>query len=337
MSMTKGQIGIIGVMVLASAISLGTQWRTSEKLRDENALLKRQVERLEGLTAENERLAKLVTKVNAAPVPAPATNDQFRELMKLRGQVGTLRKTADEAVAAVAAQSNAPSVLSGLTESPEMGKMIRDQQKMGLGMIYKAFTKRANLSPELAEELNNVLADDVMTNINHITELLRAKKTPAEMETVFAAQEAELREKVKSVLGEEGFAQYQDYTQNLASYLTAEQFKGMLPGDKETKDAQAKQLYELMQQETKRALADAGLPSDYQTVPTLNFRNIASEEIADKNLRLLETIYDGVANQAGSFLGVEELEKFGEFRKMAINNNRVGLTINRKMMAPPAQ
>ena len=85
-----------------------------------------------------------------------------------------------------------------------------------------------------------------------------------------------------------------------------------------------------------RTLANAGLPADYQMVPTLNFRNFASDEVGEKNLKLLDSMYEQVQNQASGFLTPEEVEKFGEFRKLAVNNNRLGLSVNRKLMAPAA-
>lgn len=89
-----------------------------------------------------------------------------------------------------------------------------------------------------------------------------------------------------------------------------------------------------MQEETQATLASAGLSADFQTVPTLNFRNIASETEAEKNLKLLDAIYARVLTRTSSFLSADEIVKFGEFRSVAINNNRAGLLINRKMMAP---
>ena len=110
----------------------------------------------------------------------------------------------------------------------------------------------------------------------------------------------------------------------------------MLKGDKSIKEAQGRQLFELLQQEKQRTLSAAGLPEDYQLVPSLNFRNFAFEDVGEKNLALLDSVYEQVQQQAGSFLSPEEVEKFGEFRKMAINNNRVALAVNRKLMAPAA-
>ena len=80
--------------------------------------------------------------------------------------------------------------------------------------------------------------------------------------------------------------------------------------------------------------ASAGLGSDYQTLPLLNFRNIASEAEAEKSLKLLENIYERVGARAGSFLSAEELAKFAEFREAAITGSRASLLVNRKMMAP---
>ncbi|HTD86638.1 MAG TPA: hypothetical protein VK850_08675 [Candidatus Binatia bacterium] len=73
----------------------------------------------------------------------------------------------------------------------------------------------------------DLLADNVMENVEHIQSLLRERKSLAESESVFGAQEASLQERLQAVLGPEGLAQYNDYTHNLLSYLTAEQFKGV--------------------------------------------------------------------------------------------------------------
>src|SRR5262245_17600330 len=268
MNITKSQIGLIVVITLILSVPLGIQYRTIKTLRAENQVLRDELNQLEKLATENHRLSNLLAQAQTSI--APANKDQTRELLKLRGEVGTLRKTADEAVAAAAKSTEAP--LTGITANPEMSKMIRDQQKVGLSMIYKGFGQRANLPSDKLDELNNLLADHVMTNINHITAVLREGKSPEEMDRIFAQQEAETNEQVKKLLGPELYNQYQEYNRDLASYLTAEQFKSMLSGDKETKDAQAKQLHDLMREETQKALAAQGLNRDYQTVPTLNFR-----------------------------------------------------------------
>ena len=90
----------------------------------------------------------------------------------------------------------------------------------------------------------------------------------------------------------------------------------------------------MLQEETQRALANAGLNADFQTVPSLNFRNFASEAEAEKNLKLLDSIYANAIGRAGSFLSPEEIVKLGEFRAKAIDANRMALAMNRKLMSP---
>src|SRR5258708_8915712 len=130
------------------------QHQTQTKLREENEALQRRVQKTDQLAAENERLSSLLARATSV-VPAP-TNDPSREVLRLRGEVGRLRH--EQASDAAARKTNAPSPLSSLS-SPEMVKLIRNQQKTGMTMIYKEFAKRANLTPDQTDKLNHLLAD----------------------------------------------------------------------------------------------------------------------------------------------------------------------------------
>jgi hypothetical protein len=331
MSMTKLQIGIAAVVVAVGvSLPLVMQQRTQTRLTAAQEQLQKRDAELKQLASENERLSNLVARSSTQVAASPAGN-KSNEVLKLRGEVGRLR---NESIANASARTNGPSALSGLTANPEMYKLIRDQQKMAMGMIYKDFTKQLNLSTNDSEKLSDVVADHVMDNVQLITELLHDHKSPEDMEAALAAQEGVGDQKIQELLGVEGYTKYKEYTKNLASYLTSEQFKPQLSGDKAAKDSKAKQLYDIMLEETQNVLAKAGLPSDYQTVPTMKFINIASEPIGERNLKLLDDIYASVLARTPSFLSEAEIKKFGEFRKAAVNNNRAGLLINRKMMAP---
>jgi RNA polymerase sigma factor (sigma-70 family) len=332
MSMTKLKVGVVSAIVIAGAsVPWIAQHRTQNALRAANETLLQQSQQIAQLASENERLSNRLAR---ATTPAPSANGPSPELLRLRGEVGRLRQQNAAEKSASKAKTDGPSALSGATSNPEMWKVIRDQQKGGMTMVYKAFAKRLELPAEQVDKLNDLHADHVMENLDRITEALRARKNGEEINQIFAEQEAALLEKARALLGEEGFAQYQEYNRNLTSHLTAEQFKGQFSGDKAVKEEKSKQLYQLMQDETQRTLANAGLPADFQTVPSLNFRNFASESEAEKNLMLLDGIYERVAAQSAAFLTPEEIAKFDEFRVKAINGNRLALTMNRKLMAP---
>jgi len=329
MSMTKLKVGIISAVVVAGiSIPLVMRQRAQTQLHEANEALRRQAAETSRLAGENEQLSKRVALANP---PAPVSNNSSLEMLKLRGEVGRLRReNADTA----ASKTNGPSILSGIAANPEMMKMIRAQNKAALQMAYKDFARKAKLTTEQTDQLSDLLADNAVGCIEPITEILRDGKSPEEVNKLFDARDAAFLEKVLALLGPEGFAQYQAYTHNLVSAGTAEQFKGKLTGDTGEQDAKSKQLYQLMLEETQSALAAAGLGADFQTAPMLNFRNIASETEAEKNLKLLDSIYERVAGRAGSFLSAEELKKFAEFRTAAITQNRMALAVNRKMMAP---
>jgi hypothetical protein len=325
-------IGMSAVVLALLATVLALQYRNQNKLHEENEALKAQVQRMDQLSAENQRLSNLVAKATVGASSGGKSNDTSKEMLRLRGEVGRLKQ--EQALDAANRKTNAASPLSSLTRDPEMQKMIRTQQKTIMGMVYKDFLKSSNIATNVAEQFQDLMADHVMDNIDRITAVLKDGKTGADMDQVFKEQEAALQEKLQGLLGADGAQKYQDYTHNLASYLTAEQFKGMLSGDNQTKDEQSKQLYQAMQEETQAALSKAGLAPDYQTVPTLNFRNFASEEAAEQSLVLLDGIYEKVSVRAAAFLSPEDLQKFSEFRTTAIRNNRMGLAMNRRLMAP---
>jgi hypothetical protein len=329
MNLTKLQVAVISTIIVAGVtVPLVMHQRAKSELTAVKNALQRQ-------TADNDRLAAEVERLSAdgkvaTDSAAPATNTD-NEVLRLRGEVGRLRQDVRDTAAS---RTNGPSALSGLTSNPEMFKMIRDQQKTGMSMIYKDLTNRVSMSSDQVGKFNDLLADHVMDSITRITEVIRDGKSPEQMDGVFTAQDAALRDKVREMLGEDGLAQYDDYTRNLASRITADQFKGKLEGEKDAKEQKTRQLYELLQAEALQLLTEYGLGPDYQLVPTLNFRNFASDAYAEKNLKMLDDIYARASAKAGSFLSEQELAKFTEFRNAAISMNRLSLKVNRQMMSP---
>ena len=89
MSMTKLKLGVISAVVAAGmATPIVMQHRSQARLRDENQSLRQQVDQLVQLKSENERLSNLVVQANNNQL----SKEQLSELMKLRSEVGELRK-----------------------------------------------------------------------------------------------------------------------------------------------------------------------------------------------------------------------------------------------------
>jgi RNA polymerase sigma factor (sigma-70 family) len=322
---------IIITTVVAGAIGVGVyQARVASNLREQLQTLKQQEEGQAALGTQTQNLQRERDRATNA-LAALATEDAVRrkspnEVLKLRGEVGRLRQEN--------AQIGSTNALSKATANPEARKILRDTQKFGMATIYKGFAQKMKLAPDQTDKLNDLLADHIMNDVDHVTTMLRDKPTPEQIDALFATQDAALQQQVEALLGQDGLAQYQDYTKNLLSTLTAEQFKSLLTGTDTEKEQKSNQLRVAIQSGAQAALADAGLPADYQTVPMLNFRNIVSEQAADQSLKLLDDIYQRAAGAGSAFLTAEEIAKFQEFKKAALNSSRGAITLNRTMMAP---
>ena len=326
-AMTTLQKALIAT-TLAVILGVGIyEARQNSKLRDQIQSLQQQQSPLAGQiqqlqherdTATN-RLALLAEELAAA-------RKNPGEVLKLRGEVGALRKENK-----IAGEKSA---ISKITADPASRKLMRDQQKMGMTAIYADYSKRSNLTPELTEKFNDLLADSVMDNIDLITQVLHDGNSQAEVNRIFSDADTALLGKMQVLLGDDGLAKYKDYNQNLASTLITAQLAGQMTGDAAAKEDKRKQLLQVMQEETTAALKNAGLPADYQVVPILNFRNIASESQAEQSLKLLDGIFDRLAIRGSSFLSPEEIARFETFKTNALNGNRTALTMNRNLMAP---
>ncbi len=100
MSMTKLKVGIITAVVAAGvSIPWVIQHNTQTKLNAANEALRQQTERNEQLVEENARLAEKTTQPSEA---VTTSNGPSLELLRLRGEVGRLRRETAEAKKPVA-------------------------------------------------------------------------------------------------------------------------------------------------------------------------------------------------------------------------------------------
>lgn len=92
--MKKLILGFAVVIVIAGiAASWAIHHRAETQLRERDDSLRQQAETIASLSGENQRLSNLVEQAKSA---RPLSQDQLRELARLRGQVGPLRQTGAE-------------------------------------------------------------------------------------------------------------------------------------------------------------------------------------------------------------------------------------------------
>jgi hypothetical protein len=85
--------GFVGAIVLASVVaSLLIERHGQSQWREQQELLRKQAGKIAALTSENQRLAGSV----GPSANARLASDEFRELLRLRGEIGPLRQSAHE-------------------------------------------------------------------------------------------------------------------------------------------------------------------------------------------------------------------------------------------------
>ena len=90
MTVTKMKLAFIGTLAAAAiAAPVIVQHQSVSRLREENRILQEQQSKVAQLASENERLTNLVAQANRAPA---LEQDQVHELLRLRGEVASLRQ-----------------------------------------------------------------------------------------------------------------------------------------------------------------------------------------------------------------------------------------------------
>ncbi len=329
-AMTTLQKVAVGVVLVGAAVTIVYQQHRVSQLQQQNeAFVKQQADD----KALSTQIAQLQKERDAASNELASVSQENAtlknrptEVLKLRGQVGTLEDQKNKL--------GQTSAISKMTATPEARQLLHDQQKVGLAMAYKQLAKDLKLTPDQSDKLNDVLADHVMRNIDQITTALRDKPSPDQLNQIFADETATLDQKVQELVGADGLAKFEDYNKNLLSNITVDQFKDSFTGSDDEKNAKAEKLRQALQQAGQDALASAGLPADYQTLPMLNLINIASEEQGNQSVKLLQSIYQQVVGSAGAYLSPEEIAKLQTFANKAVANNTAALNMNRVVMAP---
>jgi RNA polymerase sigma factor (sigma-70 family) len=132
MTMTKLKAGILGTVVLAAvATPSALLYQSQTKLRQENMSLRQQVDSLAQVAAENERLSNLVMQAQSR---AATPRNDLNELLKLRGEVGSLRRQLAEATRLPAKAASVPS-------RNETGITPEEERKL-IGIAKLNYTKQ---------------------------------------------------------------------------------------------------------------------------------------------------------------------------------------------------
>src|SRR5262249_39877618 len=134
---------------------------------------------------------------------------------------------------------------------------------------------------------------------------------------------------IKAFLGDEKYAQYEDYQKTLSDRMVLNQFQEQSAGtDTALRDEQKQQLMALVKEE--RARTPPIIDQD-PTMTAENLQKIFNSELFDKQMQWQEDLNKRVLERAGAILSPEQLKEYTEFQASQLNMQRFGMKMAREM------
>jgi hypothetical protein len=153
------------------------------------------------------------------------------------------------------------------------------------------------------------------------------KAAAAEAEKQVAETKKQTDAEIKALLGDERFAQYQDYQKNMGERMQLDQFKSRLTGDNlAMRDDQAVQMLQIMKEE--KAAVPPVLPTDQTQFPKKD--TLTSENI-EKQIQWMQDYNQRVLARAGNVLTPEQFKQYQTFLQEQESMQRLGMTMARQM------
>jgi RNA polymerase sigma factor (sigma-70 family) len=307
--MTSAKISVaIGVTAAAAIIALqahqvSIQKQTVKQLEAQGAQYARTSR------AQRAEIARLQEQ-NAFIAKTMAGKE--RDVAQARARVSAAFEAKAAATAAAGAKGNS---LAAMFKDPDMLKSMRPMQLATTKMMYAPLVKQLNLSPDQADKFYNIIVDNGLKAVEAMQSGNPGAVDPKAMEAGLQA-----------LLGDAGFAQYKDYTQNdMAGQSTLMAMKNDF-ADNPLSDTQQQQLLQAMK--TARQSVTANNPPD--TSPASISDKLAMEGQA---MQQQEQINQSVLQQAAAFLSPEQLQTLATSQSNMIAMQKAMLPMMQKMFS----
>jgi len=319
LSFVKGAIHIMTSTKINVAIGVGaaaiialqwqqasTQKQTIQQLQEQVA---QQAQTNRAQQAENEKLQER----NAFYARMMA--DRERDVAKARARTSAELAAKPPTTAAAGTKGN---FLAERFKDPDMLKAMRESTAAMIKMQYAPLVKQLNLSPEQADKFYQIMID---MGLKGLDAMQSGKFSADNMQSTAA----DLKSDLQSLLGDDGFAQYKDFVQNLADQTMFTQIKKeFVDNDNPLSDTQQQQLLQAMITARQSVTANsAPNPSPAGSSGTT--------AMVGQYLQQQEQINQNVLQQAAAFLSPEQLQTLATSQSNMLAMGKIGVIMAQKM------
>lgn len=322
-------ISLIGVGVFGLVES-----NKSQALKRENQDLRAELEKQKATADELKEKVSWTSKDR---------EDLRHRMDELNGAFSNVRKSAatnEVLLAKALTNSTKKSGLGGflakMMENPDAKKMIGEQQKMAMKSIYGSLAKELGLNDADTEKLYGFLGDSQMKNLElgaSLMEKIEQGGNKEELSKAFPDQKKITDEGLRAMLGDEKFAQYEDYSKTMGPRLAIDQLKAQLSGgEAPLQGEQSTALMQLIKEETMNVSEQSGLGPDGHFKDAQDFSNILSEDKLNKVFERQEAINQRVFERAKAILTPPQLDAYQKMVTNQMAMQKMGVKMAQQMM-----
>ena len=308
LSMTKLLIGVAGAVLVAGiAIPLTVQHQTVTRLRAENEQLQRasqaasdQTAQLEALTAENRRLSNLVARATGSPSVATAPTSAE---LQLRSEVTRLKKQ----VLTNAGPAKPGNAIADLLKNPGMKEVMQQTYDVMVQKEYAPLIAQLHLPADQAAAFKDLLVAQMTQAGEHADSMLSGDPTAFKQAAdAVAAEKAASDAKIRQLLGDDAYGQYQQYEKTLSQRMTLSTFEDQLGGGANALSPdQEQQLLQTMVEEQDPAKLAAGMTSPSGAASNRDAINQTAAVLAQSNQRIVA--------RATNYLSPDQVDSLQKF------------------------
>ncbi len=292
-----------------------------EQMNSDAAELKKLRERNTALAAESEQLRAHRT---AAPADAP-------EAAATAGAAG--------AGGAAAAKENPQAGwmkgMAKMFKDPEMKKMMRTQQSMGVRMMYGDLAKELGLSSGEADKVIELLADRQMdASEKAMAAMDDAEKDPAKLEQ--AGKDAQkvvgdYEAKLKELLGPEKKAKLDEFERGIGDRMALQQYQGSFASaGQPLDDTQRAGLLQIMKEERMKTPAGPLDPGNKDVAAAM--KAMQSGDALEKSLATQRQLQQRVFDRAHTVLTPDQMNAFETAQKAQLQMQEMGVKMGKAML-----
>ena len=221
-------------------------------------------------------------------------------------------------------------MMEKMMKDPAMKEMIRSQQKTMMKTMYGSLFKELNLPADQQKQLTDLLLDAQMSGVENIGDLVKGDgEARTNAINAVAEKQKATQAQIKALLGDEKYAQYEDYQKTISDRMILSQFQQQSAGtDTALRDEQMQSLIALIKEE--RARTPPIIDDDpAKTAETL--QKVFNAELFDKQMQWQEELNKRVLDRAGGVLTPEQLKEYADFQASQFNMMKLGMQMAREM------